>query len=179
MRPNSIDYTLFCKILIEFCDNPKKNPCKIPPPVVIYLRCFSQDPLDAACKANQTPPKHQHMKQSIAFGGLTEWLRSLIGNQVRCNSPVGSSPMSSAKRNEILIRVSRFFSCKRNMGLGPARAEPLANDPVNRSVGSGSKAAAKGRRERSTRAARRSGRSSPMSSFKRRIIILSLVKRSY
>ena len=29
-------------------------------------------------------------------GGLTEWLRSLIGNQVRRNSPVGSSPMSSA-----------------------------------------------------------------------------------
>ena len=33
----------------------------------------------------------------ILHGGLTEWLRSLIGNQVRCNSPVGSSPMSSAK----------------------------------------------------------------------------------
>lgn len=31
-----------------------------------------------------------------ACGGLTEWLRSLIGNQVRRNSPVGSSPMSSA-----------------------------------------------------------------------------------
>ena len=33
------------------------------------------------------------------LGGLTEWLRSLIGNQVRCNSPVGSSPMSSAIRD--------------------------------------------------------------------------------
>ena len=32
----------------------------------------------------------------MRLGGLTEWLRSLIGNQVRCNSPVGSSPMSSA-----------------------------------------------------------------------------------
>ena len=34
--------------------------------------------------------------QRISRGGLTEWLRSLIGNQVRRNSPVGSSPMSSA-----------------------------------------------------------------------------------
>ena len=37
----------------------------------------------------------------VACGGLTEWLRSLIGNQVRRNSPVGSSPMSSA----IIIRT--------------------------------------------------------------------------
>ena len=33
----------------------------------------------------------------ISHGGLTERLRSLIGNQVRRNSPVGSSPMSSAR----------------------------------------------------------------------------------
>ena len=31
------------------------------------------------------------------YGGLTEWLRSSPGKRVRCNSPVGSSPMSSAR----------------------------------------------------------------------------------
>ena len=42
------------------------------------------------------------------LGGLTEWLRSLIGNQVRCNSPVGSSPMSSAIETEVSDHF-RFF----------------------------------------------------------------------
>ncbi len=37
-----------------------------------------------------------HGTRYTCCGGLTERLRSLIGNQVRCNSPVGSSPMSSA-----------------------------------------------------------------------------------
>ncbi len=35
-------------------------------------------------------------KMNKRRGGLTEWLRSLIGNQVRRQRPVGSSPMSSA-----------------------------------------------------------------------------------
>ena len=33
------------------------------------------------------------------LGGLTEWLRSSPGKRVRCNSPAGSSPVSSAIRN--------------------------------------------------------------------------------
>ena len=37
-------------------------------------------------------------KVTLQYGGLTEWLRSRIGNAVRCNSPVGSSPMSSASK---------------------------------------------------------------------------------
>ena len=44
------------------------------------------------------------MRQAVRFGtrwgsygGLTEWLRSSPGKRVRCNSPVGSSPMSSAR----------------------------------------------------------------------------------
>ena len=44
-----------------------------------------------------------------ACGGLTEWLRSLIGNQVRRNSPVGSSPMSSAKRTLQFQRLQGSF----------------------------------------------------------------------
>lgn len=43
------------------------------------------------------------------FGGLTERLRSLIGNQVRCNSPVGSSPMSSATENLETQLFQGFF----------------------------------------------------------------------
>ena len=48
-----------------------------------------------------------------SYGGLTEWLRSLIGNQVRCNSPVGSSPMSSAKWKKMAFsRLFLFFAKK-------------------------------------------------------------------
>ena len=43
-----------------------------------------------------------------SYGGLTEWLRSLIGNQVRCNSPVGSSPMSSANIKKPVTNVAGF-----------------------------------------------------------------------
>ena len=42
-------------------------------------------------------------------GGLTERLRSLIGNQVRCNSPVGSSPMSSARKALEILSSRAFF----------------------------------------------------------------------
>ena len=42
-------------------------------------------------------------------GGLTEWLRSLIGNQVRRNSPVGSSPMSSARKALEILSSRAFF----------------------------------------------------------------------
>ena len=45
----------------------------------------------------------------VACGGLTEWLRSLIGNQVRRNSPVGSSPMSSAIKSLGISTVPGLF----------------------------------------------------------------------
>ena len=49
------------------------------------------------------------MSALAACGGLTEWLRSLIGNQVRRNSPVGSSPMSSAIKSLGISTVSGLF----------------------------------------------------------------------
>ena len=53
---------------------------------------------------------YDRLVKVILNGGLTEWLRSLIGNQVRCNSPVGSSPMSSAiKRNGCNHLVTAVF----------------------------------------------------------------------
>ena len=51
-----------------------------------------------------------------ACGGLTEWLRSLIGNQVRRNSPVGSSPMSSAnmtrtvEKSTVLLFIHELYT---------------------------------------------------------------------
>ena len=49
------------------------------------------------------------MHKRISRGGLTEWLRSLIGNQVRRNSPVGSSPMSSAIKALEILSSRAFF----------------------------------------------------------------------
>ena len=43
------------------------------------------------------------------LGGLTEWLRSLIGNQVRRQRPVGSSPMSSANIKTAAVYNGRCF----------------------------------------------------------------------
>ena len=53
-------------------------------------------------------------KMNKRRGGLTEWLRSLIGNQVRRQRPVGSSPMSSAKK-QCLIQNRRCFYFSREM----------------------------------------------------------------
>ena len=55
-------------------------------------------------------------------GGLTEWLRSLIGNQVRCNSPAGSSPVSSAKKTRPNSGVFFFGGIEIQSGLEPERA---------------------------------------------------------
>lgn len=47
------------------------------------------------------------------FGGLTEWLRSSLGMRVRCNSPVGSSPMSSARKSsfsKLLFFLSKTWA---------------------------------------------------------------------
>ena len=52
------------------------------------------------------------------LGGLTEWLRSLIGNQVRCNSPVGSSPMSSAIETEVRNHFRFFVFVEISIGTG-------------------------------------------------------------
>ena len=41
------------------------------------------------------------------YGGLTEWLRSSPGKRVRCNSPAGSSPVSSARKSETFLGL--FF----------------------------------------------------------------------
>ena len=45
----------------------------------------------------------------MVLGGLTEWLRSRIGNAVRCNSPVGSSPMSSARKRKRQVLTCLFL----------------------------------------------------------------------
>ena len=41
-------------------------------------------------------------------GGLTEWLRSSPGKRVGCNSLVGSSPMSSAKKCRLAAHRCEF-----------------------------------------------------------------------
>ena len=54
-----------------------------------------------------------------ACGGLTEWLRSLIGNQVRRNSPVGSSPMSSANIKRTVEKSTVLFIITQEKGREP------------------------------------------------------------
>ena len=49
------------------------------------------------------------------YGGLTEWLRSSPGKRVRCNSPAGSSPVSSARIQRpvsglFFIEISTFYT---------------------------------------------------------------------
>ena len=54
----------------------------------------------------------------MVLGGLTEWLRSRIGNAVRRNSPVGSSPMSSAIQTEVSDHFRFFVFVGISMGTG-------------------------------------------------------------
>lgn len=51
-------------------------------------------------------------------GGLTEWLRSSPGKRVRCNSPAGSSPVSSAKEMKKTPFGVFFISLTYNKGHG-------------------------------------------------------------
>lgn len=52
---------------------------------------------------------HGAITNQQTFGGLTEWLRSSLGMRVRCNSPVGSSPMSSARKDEHSARLFYYL----------------------------------------------------------------------
>ena len=74
------------------------------------------------------------------YGGLTEWLRSSPGKRVRCNSPAGSSPVSSAitKRPEqglFFIEISTFSAFLKAIIHPIKKCKKVLSGPLSRLSG--------------------------------------------